>query len=188
MAQRKSDTEIVGMFFDRDEEALRLTESAYGRYMHSLSYAILGDDGDSAECTNDALLALWDHIPPDRPVCFKAYLTRLVRNLALMRLRAKNTAKRAPGEYTAAFEDLCETLENGVSVEEEYESGRLRALLDGFLRALPRKKRYIFIARYCHSAKISQIARELKTSERSVYNALSAMKKELKNELKKEGF
>ena len=174
-------------FFNRDEEALRLTERKYGRYIHSLCYSILNSDDDSLECANDALLIIWNHIPPDNPRCFKAYLTRVVRNIALMRLRSKNSAKRAPGEYTVAFEDLCETLEGPENVETAFEEEKLKELLDDFLRSLTPNKRYIFIARYCHSAQVSQIARELRVSERSVFSALSSLKKDLKKKLEKEG-
>ena len=185
MTGNNADMQIVQLFIDRDEEALRRTQRIYGRFMRSLSNGILNNDADAEECVNDALMALWAHIPPERPNCFKAYLTKTVQNLALMMLRKKNSQKRAPGEYSVAFEDLCETLESSFDTEKAFDQLCLREEINRFLRGLNTKKRYVFIARYCHGAAIGEIADELGVTERAVFGILASLKKQLKKTLEK---
>ena len=61
------DNEIIELFWQRSEEALRETEQKYGRYCLSIAMGILGDLEDAEEVVNDVLLKTWNNIPPQRP-------------------------------------------------------------------------------------------------------------------------
>ena len=62
-----TDSEIVDMYFRRDEEAIRLTHERYGSYCRSIAFGILRSHEDAQECENDACAAAWNAIPPSRP-------------------------------------------------------------------------------------------------------------------------
>ena len=41
------DGQIVELYFERDEDALKETEAKYGRYLYKIAFGILADKGDS---------------------------------------------------------------------------------------------------------------------------------------------
>ncbi len=63
----KQDEKIIELFWSRDESAIREAEAKYRGFAHSVLYNLLSMKEDREECLNDALLALWNNIPPERP-------------------------------------------------------------------------------------------------------------------------
>ena len=107
------DRGIVKLFFDRDESALTEAEKKYKIYCHSIAIGILGDRRDSEECVSDAMLGLWNTIPPQNPDPLKPYAGRISRNLALAVYDAKHAGKRTG--VTLALEELADSiLQNGL--------------------------------------------------------------------------
>lgn len=47
------DQQIVDLYWERNEEAIRQTEEKYGPYLSKVAYNILADHEDSRECVND---------------------------------------------------------------------------------------------------------------------------------------
>ena len=76
-----TDEQIVNLYWQRDEAALRESESAYGAYCRALAERFVSAE-DASECVNDAYLRAWDAIPPERPTHLRAFLARLTRNAA----------------------------------------------------------------------------------------------------------
>lgn len=62
-----TDKEILQLLYHRDEQALKETVKQYGALCLSVARNILGSQEDAEECLNDALLAVWNAIPPERP-------------------------------------------------------------------------------------------------------------------------
>ena len=88
------DEKIVELFWARDEDAIKETELKYNDLCHYIAKNFLALREDREECVNDALLALWNSIPPERPKSLRAYLSSIVRNIAISRTRASNAWKR----------------------------------------------------------------------------------------------
>ena len=61
------DREIIDLFWQRSEAALEETQQKYGAFCSRVAGNILKDPEDVRECLNDAYLALWRRIPPERP-------------------------------------------------------------------------------------------------------------------------
>ena len=61
------DRDIVTLYWQRDQEAIRQTDRQYGRYLSSIAFGILADREDSRETVNDTYLRAWDSMPPHRP-------------------------------------------------------------------------------------------------------------------------
>ena len=81
------DRQIITMYFARNESALAVTQQKYGAYVMSIAQNILDNLQDAQECLNDALLKLWNAIPPEQPRDLKAYIAKIARNTALDRYR-----------------------------------------------------------------------------------------------------
>ena len=80
--------EILALLEARSETALdRLTEQ-YAPLCRQIAREILGSPEDAEECWNDALLRLWNSVPPERPRHLRAYLAKLTRHAAIDRLPA----------------------------------------------------------------------------------------------------
>lgn len=65
-----ADEQIIDMFWNRNEKAIRETDNKYGRFLFRIAYNILNDRLDCEECQNDTYLAIWNAIPPNRPNMF----------------------------------------------------------------------------------------------------------------------
>ena len=85
---------ILGLYFAREEQAIRETDRKFGNLCRRIAWNILGCREDVEECVNDTWLAVWNRIPPERPDCLGAYLGRIVRNLAVSRYRENHAQKR----------------------------------------------------------------------------------------------
>ena len=84
------DEKIIELFFARDEEAIKATEQKYGALCHHIAENFLSIHEDREECVSDAMLELWNSIPPARPDDLCAYLAEIVRCRAIDRTRANN--------------------------------------------------------------------------------------------------
>ena len=78
------DKQIVDLYWERSEFAIKETEKKYGKYCHYIAYQILENDGDAEEVVNDTYLKTWQTIPPKRPEALKPYVGMICRHRALM--------------------------------------------------------------------------------------------------------
>ncbi len=179
------DEDILDLFFARSEEALDALEQKYGRLCHQIARSILPDAQDVEECVNDAYLAAWNTIPPQRPRPLTAFLCRLVRNRSISRRRA-NTAEKRRSNYDLALEELCEAIPSPSRVEEELEARELTRLIDRFLWSLSTENRVIFLRRHWFSDSYAQIAARVGLSEKTISVRLTRLRKQLRDYLAKE--
>ncbi|MBQ9080756.1 MAG: sigma-70 family RNA polymerase sigma factor [Clostridia bacterium] len=181
-----TDEQIVNLYWERSEQAIRETEKAYGRYFHHIARGILGDDEDAKEIVNDTYLKAWNSIPPERPNPLRAFLGRVTRQLAINRVELNSAQKRGGGEYVAVLDELGECISDG---EEDMSSSlALREVLNQFLRSLPNEARRVFIKRYWYMLSIRDIAEEYGMSESRVKSQLMRTRQKLRIKLEHEGF
>ncbi len=182
------DREIIGLYWERSEEAISATAEKYGGYCRAVACNILRNDADAEECVNDAYLGAWNAIPPGRPDNLAAFLGKLTRNSALNRWKQQKAKKRGAGQAELALSELEECVPAVVSVEQSVEDGVLTAALNRFLYAQTQPKRNIFTRRYWYLSPIRDIAKEYGMSQSKVKSMLFRMRKELKATLEKEDF
>ena len=84
------DTEILDLYWAREERAISETQLSYGSYCYSIAWRILYDREDSDECVNDTWLRAWNAIPPKRPNRLAIFLGTITRNLSLDRWKGRN--------------------------------------------------------------------------------------------------
>ena len=181
-----SDEAIVDLYWNRDEAAIAETDRKYRGYLHTVAWNIVRDEQDCEECLNDTYLKTWNSIPPQRPNCLKAFLTKITRTIAIDRYRKERRQKRVPTECTLSLSELAETL-CGDSAEVEYESAMVGKVINDYLRTLSERDMCLFVSRYFCSDSIADIAEKCGMSESGVKKALLRLREGLRNELEKEG-
>ena len=141
------DNEIIALFFERDEKAVSELEAEYGNRLFGMAKNMLDSREDAEECVNDAYLAVWNNIPPERPDSLFAYVSKIVRNTALNRLRDDRTQKRGKG-MTVCIDELEDVLPDNESVFDGIAASELSSLINRFLLSCEKDQRDIFILRY----------------------------------------
>lgn len=182
------DTQIIGLYFSRNEEALAHTSEKYGGLCMTIAQRILNSRPDSEECVNDTWLGAWNAIPPARPLSLAAFLGKITRNLAVDRLRRRTAQKRGSGEYADSLDELSECIPSGVDVERQFESVQLSAAIERWLGSLSREKRAAFILRYFYLKPVAEVAADLDISLSKTAAILRRERISLKNALEKEGY
>lgn len=92
------DKDIIKLYFDRNEAAIRETDLKYGPYCFRISNNILRDYQSAEECVNDTYLETWRRIPPQNPNVFKLFLAKITRNFSLDCYRKIMPKKEAEGK------------------------------------------------------------------------------------------
>ena len=179
------DKRIVELFWQRSPHAVDEAQKAYGRPMTALALRVLGDARDAEECVNDALLRAWNTIPPHRPQMLGAYLSKIVRGLAIDRLRAREAGKRGGGDYLLSLEELSECVGG---VETAFDQGALTDAIGNWLKAQPAEVRWMVLRRYFDFESIKDIAKARGCTQSKVKSTLARARKGLRAHLEKEGF
>ena len=183
------DERIIELYWQRDEAAVSATDDKYGALLRTLSQGIVSSREDAEECVNDTYLAAWNGMPTDRPAYLGAYLSRIVRNISISRFRKNSAERRGGGMVAELTDELCRCIPDAAGdVFAEYDSGRLRDVLNRFVGSLDAEKRAIFLRRYFFSDSISGIAERVGISEAKVKTTLFRLRAALKKMLGEEGF
>ena len=179
------DNQILAMLWDRDTAALDRLSEQFGRRLLQLAYNVTHDQQDAQECVNDTYLAIWNSIPPKRPMPLLPYALRLCKNISITRFRSAKAKKRVG--YEVALDELSEAI--GIaSLDEKLDAQQLGQAVDAFLATLSKENRVIFLKRYWYGDSISHIAKQVSMAENAVSVRLHRTRKELKEYLIKEGF
>lgn len=182
------DSEIISRLEQREESALSAIAAAYGSLGRQIALRILGSEEDTEECLNDALLRLWNSIPPAKPKYLKAYYSAVVRNTALNRYTYDRAEKRGSAEVALVLDELSEVLADGTDVQAQAEAAMLEESIRQFLRKQNPMQQKIFMQRYFYMMTAPEIAAGLGITENRVTVTLHRMRLKLREHLKKEAF
>ena len=182
------DSQIVAMYWDRDESAIDQTDKKYGHYLAKIAYNILADREDSKESVNDTYLAAWNSMPPHRPAVLPTYLGKLTRRISIDLFRKKTSQKRAPGEYALSLQELEGCVSGGDTTTQAVDCQLLAKAIEQYLRAIGAEARNVFIGRYYYLDSVKQIATYCRMSESKVKILLHRTRQGLWEHLEKEGF
>lgn len=181
-----TDWEIIDLYFQRSEQAIEETEQKYGSSCARIARNILKDSRDVEESVSDTWLAAWNAIPPQKPAPLRAYLFRIVRNVATARYH-KNTAQKRDSSYDVALSELEEILAAPDGVEEHLSAQELTELLNRFLAGLDRENRVLFVRRYWYGDPVNELAQRFHMGPNALSARLKRLREKLRKELAKEG-
>ncbi len=179
------DLRIIELYFNRDEQAIKETDTKYGKLCRSIAYNILNNYEDSEECVNDTYVGVWNTIPPTRPDNFMSFICKIARNLSLKRLEFMKRKKRS-AEIILSLDELAAVLPDeryAPDVNDE-DVGKL---ISKFLRSQEEDVRNVFIRKYFYFDSIREIAKCYSFTESKVKNMLFYTRNKLKDYLIKEG-
>jgi hypothetical protein len=114
-----------------------------------IAWNILNDRFDAEECVNDAYLAVWNTIPPQKPDPLLAYVCRIVHNLSMKKYHANNARKRN-SHYDVALDEIEECIQSKATVEYKYKAEVPFSAKKGhFLQDIGNKKKNLNIGLMC---------------------------------------
>ena len=180
------DTEIIDLYWARDQQAIAETQKAYGKYCYSIAWHILFNKEDSDECVNDTWLRAWNAIPPKRPGRLEVFLGTITRNLSLDRWKERHTMKRGNGEMMLALDELAECVPDMHGTEEQVEAAELERLLNEFLHSLPERECNVFLRRYWYVEEYNEIAKRYGMKLNTVKTCLFRTRAKLRSYLEEE--
>lgn len=181
------DSKIVELYLQRDENAIKETKIKYEKYCSYIANNILNSTLDTEECVNDTYLATWNSIPPNEPKSLRAYVGKIVRNIALNRYNA-NKAKKRSDSIEVVLDELNEVIgdseSDGRNLTDEL---TLKYALNTFVGSLKQETREIFVRRYWYLSSIKEIASDYRLKESKVKVTLLRTRELLREFLRKEG-
>lgn len=182
------DNKIVDLYWARSEQAIRETQSKYGRYCFSIASNILPLREDAEESVNDTYLAAWNVMPPSRPSVLSTFLGKLTRRISIDRWRSLSAGKRGGGTVDLALDELAQCIPGGNDPSAAVEARELARAVGRFLDTLPPIQRRVFLMRYFHLSRLQTIADELHISPGKVKSMLHRTRAKLRAHLQKEGY
>lgn len=180
------DKNIVDLFLQRDEIAIKETQTKYGSYCYRIAYNILSLAEDAEECVNDTWVSVWSKIPPIIPQSLKAFLGKLVRDISLSRYRANHAQKRYGG-MEIMLDELEECIPADFDVEQRIENKELGELVSEWLRTLSRDDMTLFVRRYYYGDQVKSLAKAKGCTENQLAQKMLKLRKMLKLYLTNKG-
>lgn len=174
------DRTLIQMLFDRIEAVFEALARRFGQRLTLTAMNILSNAEDTEECVSDTYLAIWNAIPPTRPDPLAPYVYRAGKNIALNRLRCRNSLKRSG--YELSLDEL------SASIPAPSPDRELGRALNQWLGTLPQKDRVIFLRRHWFGDSVKNIAKTLAMTESAVSVRLHRLKSQLKVYLTEEGY
>ncbi len=181
------DREILALYFSRNEQAIAETDRKYGALCRSIARGILTFQEDAEECVSDAYLNAWNAIPPQHPEKLGVWLGRVVRNLAYNLWNHAHRKKRDTG-MTELLGELADCIPSSADPARQLEERELTEFLNGWLRALPREDRVLFLRRYWNGEPLHELSKRAGTSPNALAKRMYRLRKCLKAALEKEGY
>lgn len=180
------DKVIIELFFNRDANSITEADKKYGKYCYKIAFNILANKEDAEECVNDTFFAAWENIPPHNPEILSAYLGKIARNLSLKKYRFKNAQKRDVNNQLS-LDELNECIPSASDILEQLDIKETAKIIDGFLRNLSKKDRYIFIRRYWYLDSLDSICSFTGLNKGQLKMRLLRIRKKLLLKLNEEG-
>ena len=182
------DEKIIDLYWDRDENAIGETDFKYRKYLFSVAYNVVRENRDCEECLSDTYLGAWNAMPPSRPNVLKAFLTTIMRRIAIKRYHGNLRKSVVPSEMTVSLSELEDFIAEDGAPDTDFDAERLGRVLSDFVSSLPARRQFIFMSRYYVADPIDTIAKELQLSRSMVNKELAAIRSSLKEKLESEGY
>ena len=181
------DSQIVALYFDRNEQAIAETETKYGKYCYAIAIGVLSMHEDAEESVNDTWIDAWNSMPPHRPSILSTFLGKITRRIAIDKWRHRTAEKRGGGEIPLVLDELEDCIAHDSDVEKTLEKKHLEEVINRFVHKLPEKDQKAFLCRYFYMDSIESICRQFGFSESKVKMQLSRTREKLRMFLEKEG-
>ena len=179
------DSQIIDLYWGRDQRAITETDLKYGKYCHAIAFNVLSIIEDAEECVNDTYIQAWNSMPPNRPTMLKAWLGKVVRNIAI-NLWDKNHAQKRYQGMDLVLDELEECVPDRSTVESAMENKELSKIISNWLRTLSEDDRALFVRRYWSGESVNDLAQEWGMTPNKLAQRMFRLRNSLKAALEKE--
>ena len=182
------DNGIIQLYWNRNDQAIRVTSEKYGHYCKAIAKNTLNNEEDAEECVNVTYLKAWNAMPTHWPEQLASFLGKITRNLSFNKYKHDHAEKRGRGEIALVLDELTDCVSDTDNVEQIIDRQELVKTINSFVRSLSPEKRNIFVCRYWYSDSVSKIAKDYGMLQGSVSKMLERTRKQLKVYLAERGF
>jgi RNA polymerase sigma-70 factor (ECF subfamily) len=168
----KSEEELIRLATRGDQDALEQLFARHHRALFQTALRVLGNSEDAEDALQEGLLSAFRNLPRfEGRSQFSTWLTRIVINSALMRLRSQRSRPAVsldddPREDEMPLADRF--ADTRPSPEQAYEASELRELLSENLEELSPLLRSAFVLREVEGLSTCEAAKELGVSENTL--------------------
>ena len=181
------DSRIIELLELRDERALSELRQKFSKSCQSIAYNILGNRLDAEEIVNDAMLHIWNAVPPMHPENLFSFAAAVTKRLSISRVRKEHAEKRGGAvRNQAIFDELAECIPSGQDVEQHTEQRALVEALNRYLSQMQPEARAVVVQRYVRGLSVKEIADMYGFTESKVKMTLSRARRQLKEHLEQE--
>ncbi|MFN7914848.1 MAG: sigma-70 family RNA polymerase sigma factor [Vicinamibacterales bacterium] len=179
-----TDTDLIRLVVLRDEGALATLYDRHSRLAYSLAMRILRSPSDAEEILQETFVRIWSRAHTYEPALGSpaAWLSRIARNCAIDRLRARRTRQDVDG---APPESDVPSVEPSTAVTPErlFEDQRTSVSVRGALGTLPPPQRMLieaaFFEGYTHQELSERYGLPLGTVKARIRTGLLALRSQL---------
>ena len=178
------DRKIIKLIEKRDEKGLEALSEKYEKLLTYIATGILGSNvEDIEECVNDTYLKIWNHIHEFdlEKASFKTYLSVIVRNTSINRLR-KISRMEGVSQKEELSELAADYVDQRQNVEAALESKENMQALTKVIEGLKKKDKEMVLRRYYYMQSSKEIAFQMGMSVNSVDSKLSRLRKQMKQQ------
>jgi RNA polymerase sigma-70 factor (ECF subfamily) len=174
-----TDEEAVDRVRGGEIELFELLLRRYNQRVYRTARAVLRDDAEAEDATQEAWLAAYRHLDQfEGRAKFSTWLTRIVLREAWARSRKKN---RATEDTMSEREEPA--AESTPTPEEDATAREVRDYLDSAVEALPEEYRTVFVLRAIEELSTAETAESLDLSEENVKVRLHRARAMIRREL-----
>ncbi|MBB3412099.1 RNA polymerase sigma-70 factor (ECF subfamily) [Rhizobium sp. BK316] len=182
--EERSDPELVAMALARDPAGFRAIMRRYNRRLFRIARGILRDDAMAEDALQDAYLKAFRHLADFQGTsAFSTWLTRIVMNEALGRLRK---ARRTPEMPVDTMQGRILDFPTGSPIDNPETSMAQRQILklvEEATDSLPEEFRLVFIARVIEEMSVEETAEMLSLKPETVRSRLHRARALLRRQL-----
>lgn len=177
---------ILNLLSMRKEQAIQEMYTHYGGLCRQVAGRILTSPEDVEEVVNDTILAVWKNVPPEQPRSLRAYLMRIARNTAMMRLRG-NLAAMRDVRRKVSLNELEYFIPAPENPHDILECRQLVQVIDTYVEQLLPMNRYLFVRRFYYLDGMDELTETTGLSVSAVSTRLTRMRNGLRKHLRDEG-
>lgn len=160
-----------------DAAALTAITDSLWEQLAAYAFRIVEDRDAAMDIAQEAYVRLWQGRGHGVPRSLRAYLYRVTRNLALDHVKTIRGRRRLLERHDASASSPAEP-------DEVLENERTSQCVQHAIRALPERRREVFVLAYLRGLKYAEVAEVMGISAKTVQNHMTAALAQLRHDLR----
>lgn len=172
-----SEADLALRLSESDPDALNHLVNWLWKPLVSYAYRLVNDRDVAMDIAQEACVRIWRNRRRAMPNALRAYVFRVVRNLALDHLKTQRTRSDLLRQHGVP------TQSRPVTPEEALERAGVFEQVEDAIQSLPLRRREVFVLAYLKGLSYTEVADVLGIAPKTVHNQMSAALAELRKRL-----